>query len=119
MGEMEGDQVIGAFQKIRWRNYLQQMQTSNEEEIHYSPSLEIECIENKNGLSISAIGDPYRIEYFIFDKRPKKVTKLFGLVKTFDDEYLTESTGQSEKDVLDCLLGLVDNDLRFLENKFK
>ncbi|NCD43264.1 MAG: hypothetical protein EOL88_14420 [Bacteroidia bacterium] len=92
------------------------MKTKKESDIHYSPSLEIENKDNKNGLSVSAVDGK---EWYIFFKRPKMVKKFFGLTEKMNNDYLTEITGQSENDVKECLTALINNDLEFLERKIK
>lgn len=116
IGSIEKDKIMEKFNQIPWTEYLAKMKTAKESEIHYSPSLEIENKDNKNGLSVSAVDGT---EWYIFYKRPKLVKRFFGLVEKMDDNYLTDVQGQTEKDVIDCLDALIRNDLQFLENKIK
>ncbi len=116
IGKIEQDKILETFHKIPWSEYLGKMETAKQKEIYYSPSLEIENKENRNGLSVSAINGN---EWYIFYKRPKLVKKFFGLIEKMDNDYLTDIQGQTEKDVLDCLNALINNDLNFLENKIK
>ena len=95
------------------------MQTRPETEACFSPSLEIENLENKNSLSISAVGEPGNFEFYIFYKRPKEVKQLFGLVKNTITDFDSMITGQTKTDVLLCLNSLLKNDLNYLEEKFK
>ncbi|KAB1154291.1 hypothetical protein F7018_14840 [Tenacibaculum aiptasiae] len=92
------------------------METANQNDIHYSPSLEIENRDNKNGLTVSAVDGK---EWYIFFKRPKIVKKFFGLREKMDNHYLTDVTGQTIDDVRTCLGALIKNDLNFLEQKIK
>ncbi len=116
IGKIEQDKILETFHKIPWSEYLGKMETAKQKEIYYSPSLEIENKENRNGLSVSAINEN---EWYIFYKRPKLVKKFFGLIEKMDNDYLTDIQGQTEQDVLDCLNALINNDLNFLENKIK
>ena len=116
LGKIDKDKIFDVFENINWSDYLIRMKDANQSEIHYSPSLEIENIDNKNGLSISAIDEN---EWYIFYKRPKLVKKFFGLSEKIDNNYLTEIHGMKVKDVIDCLNALIGNDLPFLENKIK
>ncbi len=115
-GKIEKNKIMETFNKIPWLEYLAKMKTPKEREIYYSPSLEVENIDNKNGLSVSAIDDT---EWYIFYKRPKLVKRFFGLIEKMDNDYLTDIQGQTEKDVRNCLDALIRNDLQFLENKIK
>lgn len=116
LGEIEKEKIIDSFQRIPWKKLLDKMEGKEMDEIHYSPSLEIENMENRNGLSVSAVDGK---EWYIFFKRPKRVKKLFGLMEKMDNNYITDITGQKEQDVLDCLNALKKNDLEFLERKIK
>lgn len=116
MGGIEKDKIMETFGKIPWNKLLDEMKLKKENEIYYSPSLEIENKDNKNGLSISAIDGK---EWYIFYKRPKMVKRFFGLSEKLNENYLTDITGQTEQDVIDCLNALLKNDLEFLEEKIK
>ncbi len=116
MGDIEKDKIMETFEKIPWNKLLDEMKTKNEKEIYYSPSLEIENKDNKNGLSVSAVDGK---EWYIFFKRPKMVKKFFGLSEKMNNDYLTDITGQTENDVKECLTALINNDLEFLERKIK
>ena len=115
-GNIEEDKIIEPFEKITWNKLLEDMKLKNEKEIYYSPSLEVENMDNKNGLSVSAVDGK---EWYIFYKRPKLVKKFFGLTEKMNNDYLTDITGQTEKDVKECLIALINNDLEFLERKVK
>ena len=104
------------FESIPWNEYLEKMKTAKDSDLYYSPSLEIENKENKNGLSVSAVDGK---EWYIFFKRPKMVKKFFGLSEKMDNNYLTDITGQTIDDVRKCLKALINNDLKYLEEKIK
>jgi len=95
------------------------MKNVRDEDIYFSPSFEIENKENKNGLSISAVGEPDNFKFYIFYKRPKMIKSFFGLLKKMKEDFLTDVTGQTKKDALDCLNALLKNDVALLENKIK
>ena len=117
LGEIHKDLIIDKFESINWSDYLRKMQNADEKEIQYSPSLEIENKENKHGLAISAVGEPDNFEFYIFYKRPKEVKRIFGLLQTRNENYISDKTGQTRKDVLDCLAALIRNDAIYLANK--
>ena len=119
LGDIRQDNVVDAFQKIPWSDFLQKMEKVKEDEIHFSPSFEVENKESKHGLAISAVGDYNNFEFYIFYKRPKlvKVRKLFSSKEEMDDNYTTDITAQTSEDVVDCLNALTRNDTTFLANK--
>ena len=117
LGDISQDTIIDHFEKINWNDYLQKMAIANQDEIYYSPSFEVENKESKNGLAISAVGDPNNYEFYIFYKRPKNVKSFFGLKEKVNENYSTEIQGQTKNDVLDCLKALLRNDTVYLANK--
>lgn len=116
IGGIGKDEIMEHFESIPWTELIEKMKNANENDIHYSPSLEIENKTNKNGLSVSAVDGT---EWYIFFKRPKLVKKFFGLIEKMEDSYLTDITGQSIDDVRKCLTALINNDLKYLEEKIK
>jgi hypothetical protein len=116
IGYISKNEIMETFDKIPWTEYLAKMKTAKQSDIHYSPSLEIENKDNRNGLSVSAVDGT---EWYIFYKRPKLVKRFFGLVEKLDNNYLTDIQGQTENDVRICLEALIKNDLKFLEEKIK
>lgn len=116
IGPVSCDRVMELFDSTPWTEHLEKMKSAKEPDIHYSPSLEVENLENKNGLSISAIDGK---EWYVFFKRPKQFKRLFGLWEGTNDNYLSEVYGQSEDDVRKCLMALIRNDLDYLENYVK
>lgn len=117
LGDISQDTIITHFEKINWNDYLQKMANAKQDEIFYSPSFEVENKETKNGLAISAVGEPNNYEFYIFYKRPKKVKAFFGLKEKTNDAYTSDIQGQTKNDVLDCLKALLRNDTDFLSNK--
>ena len=113
MGDIDKDKVVEIFEDIKWNSYLSKMKDVRDEDIYFSPSFEIENKENKNGLSISAVGEPDNFEFYIFYKRPKMIKSFFGLLKKMKEDFLTDVTGQTKKDAL------LKNDADFLETKIK
>src|SRR5580765_7500683 len=87
LGNMDKDDIIEKFETINWVEYLTKMQTAREGEIYFSPSFEIENMDTKHGLSISAVGEPTNYEFYIFYRRPKKVKSFFGLKEKMNDNY--------------------------------
>jgi hypothetical protein len=117
LGDISKEQVVDEFEKINWTEYLQKMNNAKENEIYYSPSFEVHNKDTKHGLAISAVGDPSNYEFYIFYKRPKKVKSLFGLKEKLDENYTSDTTGQTKQNVIDCLNALIRNDTIYLANK--
>ena len=116
IGNVEKGKIMELFDKIPWSEHLEKMKTVKDNEIYYSPSLEIENKDNRNGIVVSAIDGK---EWYVFYKRPKRIKVFFGLFERMNNNYLTEVHGQTENDARSCLEALIRNDLQFLENKIK
>ena len=60
-----------------------------------------------------------KILSFIFYKRPISVVKkqFFRKPQTVVEDYISEITGQTKEDVIECLNALIKNDLEFLRRK--
>ena len=116
LGQIEKSKVMETFETIPWTEHLNKMKDANQSAIHYSPSLEFENTMNNNGLVISAVDG---IEWYIFFKRPKWRRKFFGLINSYDENFVSDITGQSIEDVRICLKALIDNNLNLLEEKIK
>ncbi len=117
LGRIPKEEVLDKFGSINWVDYLQKITQAKEEEIYFSPSFEVENTDAKQGLSISAVGDPRNFEFCIFYKRPKKVKSFFGLKEKVKGGYVSDKTGQTKQDAIDCLSALLRNDTEFLEQK--
>ncbi|TDW99262.1 hypothetical protein [Dinghuibacter silviterrae] len=117
LGESAGDDVVQRFEGTDWAGYLSRMSNASESDIFYSPSFGVENMESRHGLSISAVGEPGSYEFYIFYKRPKKVKKLFGLMEKLDDNYLSDRTGQTKEDAIECLRALLANNADLLAVK--
>ena len=120
-GMIAPDSVIGLFNDFQWDYYLKQIEVAETRkmDIYFSPSLEVENKANKNGLTISAVGDPEDPEFYIFYKRPISVVKkqFFRKPQTVVGDYVSEITGQTKEDVIECLNALIKNDQEFLRRK--
>lgn len=119
LGDVAAENILELLETIPWTDYLQRMEEAEGDKIYYSPSLEIENKDNKNGLSISAVGEPNNYEFYIFYKRPKKVKTFFGLRERIDEDYLSDITGQTKENVIDLLNALKRGDTEYLENKIR
>lgn len=118
-GEFSPEGIIQIFQKFPWNKYLLELDHAKGKDIYCSPSLSFESKLNKNKFTASAVGGSKDLEFYLFYKRPKKKSILFGLIQTMDENYMSDLMGQTKKDVMDCLNALAIGDSHFLEHKFK
>ena len=118
MGDIDKAKILDILDRFPWTDLLDKMNGAKESDIHFSPSLEFENKASRHGLSISIIDDEKGNEFYIFYKRPKMVTKLFGLVKNLDENFLSDRTGQTSNDVRDAVTALINDDLTVLEKRW-
>ncbi len=118
LGDIEKDKILDTFDRIPWTDLLDKMKGVKESEIYFSPSLEVENKTTRHGLAISIVEGEKGNEFYIFYKRPKMVTKMFGLIKKMDANYTSDRTGQTNKDARDAISALITDDLTTLERRW-
>ena len=117
MGEIEKEKILDILDRFPWTELLNKMNGVRESEIHFSPSLEFENKVNRHGICISIVEDDGS-EFYISFKRPKMVTRMFGLTKDIDYNFISARTGQTYQDVRDALTALISDDLVTLEKRW-
>ena len=117
LGLLSKEAVISHFESIDWATHLSKMADANQEDIYFSPSLEIENNDTNFSLCFSAVGEPDDYEFYIFYKRPKTVISASGKEVVISSDYISDITGQTKQDAIDCLNAFIQNDTAFLENK--
>jgi len=118
MGDIDKGKILDILDRFPWADLLDKMNGAEASYIHFSPSLEFENKASRRGLSISIVDGEKGNEFYIFYKRPKLVTKLFGLVKNLDENFLSDRTGQTSNDVRDAVTALINDDLTTLEQRW-
>ena len=118
LGEIDKDKILDTFEKIPWDDFINRMASAKQKDFYYSPSLDIENLENNHSIEVSAIDGTC---WYIFYRRPKMVTKKrwFKTVERLDKTHTTDVLDQSIEDVRECLNALVEGDFGFLENKVR
>ena len=118
-GAINKQYIIETFENFPWMDHLRKMATIKDEDIHYSPSIEFEDMDSKQGVTFSIVGDENNNEFYIFYKRPKTLKSFFGLLKKDVDEYVSDITGQTKEDAVDFLKAFLSGDTVYLETKMK
>jgi hypothetical protein len=119
-GNVTAEQFRNVLQNFPWIDMLRELENAEESKVCYSPSLELVDPKSNHSLAISIVGPESELEYYIFYKRPKTITKRkwFKTVEVFKPEYLTDRTGQSEKDVEDAFNALLEGNFELLESRW-
>jgi hypothetical protein len=115
-GMISKDDILTTFENYPWQAQLEKGAILGDN-AHYSPSLEFENLDSKQSVSISGIGVPDNYEFYLFYKRPKQVSSLFGLIKKQVDNYLSDITGQTLEDVKEFLIAFINADNDSLEKR--
>ncbi|MDR0892991.1 MAG: hypothetical protein LBN24_10305 [Mediterranea sp.] len=116
LGKVESSKVMELFEKTPWQEYLKQMENTDANKIHYSPTLQFEDVVTNHAISLSADGGNQGIEWTILYIRPKIVKYLFGLLGESSLTDITEIVGRSEADVRKCIEALLKEDYQFLNS---
>lgn len=116
-GKIDSSAIMKILEEFPWRLLLEEAE--NSKNIYYSPSLEVENLDNKNGLAISAVGNPDKYDFYVFFKRPKIQKTWFGLSEKLNKNYTSELLDQSKEKTIEIVKALIDNNLSFLEHKFQ
>ena len=103
---ISGNEVIEIAENYPWIEKLKFSDSLNPENIHYSPSLDFNCIQNGKSFCLTANYDKNEnLEFSLWYNRPKKVKILFGLL------------GEKEKMVVDDIWGFsLEKSLKYLEH---
>ena len=121
-GSIGKESFLKVFNEFPWLELLNQMDEAESsiprQEIHYSPSLEIENQGNKHGLAISIVDVKEEPEFYIFYKRPEMRKYFFGLYQKMDDDFVTDRIGQTREDALVAINALFDDDLALLKSRW-
>jgi len=115
------DEFIEKFKDFQWLDLLKLQHSANENQIHCSPSLNIE--NNKgDGVSVSIVGDLNEFEYYVCYKRPitRKKTKWFGLVEYdyYDKDFCSIIPEQTKEDGLKAFILFYERNFKELEEKW-
>lgn len=119
MGPIEKDSILPMLDKFPWRDMLNRMKGVDDGKLFWSPSIEFENLETKKSVTVSIVEyDTGKIEYYIFYRRPKQVSLMFGLIQRFDQHHTTDRTGQTFKDAREAVIALLSNDEKTLETRW-
>ncbi len=97
---------------------LQKVAGMNDKDICFSPSLEFENLETKQGVVFSIVGnDVVNHEFYIFYKRDKAKKSFLGISTKEVKGYVSDITGQTKEDAIQFLTAFLNNDTAYLEEK--
>lgn len=119
-GMIAPDSVIGLFNDFQWDYYLKQIEVAETRkmDIYFSPRWKWRIKRIKTGLR-SLLSAIRKILSFIFLQTSHKRGEeaVFRKPQTVVEDYVSEITGQTKEDVIECLNALIKNDQEFLRRK--
>jgi len=114
-------EFIEKFENFQWLDLLKLQRSANENQIHCSPSLNIEN-ESGDGVSVSIVGELDEYEFYVCYKRPitRKKEKWFGLVKYdfYDKDFCSVIPEQTKQDGFNAFIMFYDKRYKELEEKW-
>ena len=117
-GDIHKDDIIDTFTNFPWQEMLNKLEGAREEEVCYSPSLEFRDEISGRGITFSAVKEGAGYCFYVFFKRPEVVSKLFGLRKVEDPDYVSDILDQSTESSLELLSKFVSGNYEELRLKF-
>lgn len=116
-GPVTGEEFREVLQHFPWIDLLRELERSEESKVHYSPSLGLVDLKSNHSIEVSIVGPESKLEYYIFYKRPKTVSKRkwFKTVEVFEPDYITDRTEQSKQDMEEAFHALLEGDIELLE----
>ena len=115
------DEFIEKFKNFDWEGLLKAQLTADDEQIHFSPSINLDDKDGK-AIGVSIVGELNDYEFYISYKRPitRRKTKWFGLVSYdfYDKDFFSVVTEQTKKDALDAFLFFYDRNFEELEKRW-
>ncbi|PKV50280.1 hypothetical protein ATE84_2335 [Aquimarina sp. MAR_2010_214] len=114
-------EFIDKYENFQWLDLLKLQLSANENQIHCSPSLNIED-DNGNGVFVSIVGELNEYEFYICYKRPitRKKKKWFGLVEYdyYDKNFCSVIPEQTKQDGLNAFMLFYEKNYEELEEKW-
>jgi len=118
MGPIDTFKLLDVVDRFPWQELVDKVKDVDESKIYFSPSLEIENTANRHSITISNIGGVPEHEVYIFYKRPKLVSKFFGLIRYQDENFLSDRTEQTLRDAREAVIALINDDFKTLEERW-
>lgn len=107
-GRIRKEDILSTFKAFPWVDHLSKMETLQESQIHFSPSLEFANTLDNRGLTFSAIQEGEAFVFYIFYMRPEKIKKLFGLIEKDEPRYVSDLLDQSFDEATEILKEFID-----------
>lgn len=114
-------EFIKKFENFQWLVLLKLQLNANENQIHCSPSLNVQDDDGK-GISVSIVGELDKYEFYVCYKRPvtRKKKKWLGFVEYdfYDKDFCSVIPEQTKQDALDAFSYFYDRNFDELEKRW-
>ncbi len=116
---ISADKVLELARKHEWLNLLHFSNSLNEDQIHYSPSLDFTHLENGRSFCLTAgFGKNKELEFSLWYHRPKKIKVLFGLLGKEERMVTDDYWSVSFEEAMNYLRFFVDEDYSAIEQLY-
>jgi hypothetical protein len=99
-GKINKDDIMSTFTNFPWEEMLKKLAGAKQEDICFSPSLEFRDEKNGRGITFSAVEENSGYCFYVFFKRPETVSKLFGMRKVENPDYVSDILDQTAESSL-------------------
>jgi|CXWL01.1.fsa_nt_gi hypothetical protein len=118
-GMIQKEDIVQTFIEFPWIDRLRKIAAMKDDDVCFSPSLEFENKDAKQGVTFSIVGDENKNEFYFFYKRPKTVSSFFGLSKKNVEGYISDKTGFTKEDAVNILREFINDNFDCLELQVK
>jgi hypothetical protein len=103
---ISGQQAVDIARHYPWEEELNRLESLDQEQVYYSPSLNFTSVENGRSLGITVVKDEFNKPLFsLWYDRPKNVKILFGLI------------GEKERMIVDDVWGFdLEESVQYLKH---
>lgn len=116
---LEND-VLAIAENHPWILQLDISESTDQNEVYYSPSLDFKCIETGHSFCMTAMyNDQKKLSFSIWYNRPKKVKVLFGLFGESEKMVVDDYWSLDYKDALKFLQYFVKGDYQKVEELYR
>lgn len=117
---VSGNEVLKIAKDYPWIKKLKILDSLNDGEVNYNPSLDFTCIEKKISFCLTANFDNNKkLEFSLWYNRPKKVNVLFGFLVKKEKMVVDEIWSISFDKSLKYLEHFVNGNYSIIENLYK
>ncbi|HLS94226.1 MAG TPA: hypothetical protein VK017_01580 [Sphingobacterium sp.] len=118
-GTFSGKEVVSIARNYPWVERLRMLDSLNEEDIHFAPSLDFKNIENNKSFCLTAHFDDNRnLEFSLWYQRPQRVKPFLGLFGKKEKMVVDDVWAFTLEDALKYLQHFVEGEFEIIESLY-